>query len=132
MNLAYELHEARKARLDRFSQAAKNRLHAKQVQLPKPKAPKQAPAPDLPASPSCNRPYFPRRREIAAQVCEQHGLTFNDLKGPRRTVKISLARHILMYRLRHELGISTPQIGQFLNRDHTSVLHALKRISAAL
>lgn len=52
------------------------------------------------------------------------------LKGKKRERAIVLPRHILMYLLRMELGLSLSDIGNFVGgRDHTTVLHAVEKVS---
>lgn len=114
MSLAFDLHQERKARLSRFSEAARRLLEEPLTELRTPTA--------------ANRPFFPRRKEIAAQVCEQYGFTIEELKGLSRKAELVFARQVLMCRLRREIGMSLPEIGRFLNRDHTTAIHALKKL----
>ena len=65
--------------------------------------------------------------EIALEVCERYGVTLADLKGPRRLRLLSAARQEFMalaYELPHA---SLPVIGRFLDRDHTTILHGVRR-----
>ena len=53
-----------------------------------------------------------------------------DLLGPCRTKDLVTARHITMYALREHTDLSLPTIGGlFDGRDHTSVLHAVNKIT---
>ena len=72
--------------------------------------------------------------EVTAEVAEKHGLTLADLVGPSRTKYISHARFEamwLLYQQRRPDGsrrLSMPQLGRFFGgRDHTSVLHGIRR-----
>ena len=69
-------------------------------------------------------------REIIATTASDHGLTVDDLVGKVRTRHISAARFEAMARIRAERKLSLPAIGRLFNRDHTTVLHALKAYSA--
>jgi hypothetical protein len=67
---------------------------------------------------------------IVADVCRQFGVTKNDLKSDRRSAPLVLARHVAMYLVKTETTWSLPQIGKFFGgRDHTTVLHAVRRIT---
>jgi chromosomal replication initiation ATPase DnaA len=77
------------------------------------------------------RPYSSVRKEIIAQICDSSGFTFDELAGPSRRAKICKVRQELMCRLKLEAKMSSPQIGALLNRDHTTVLHALRKLGAA-
>ena len=51
------------------------------------------------------------------------------IKGKKRSKELVKARHIAMYLLRNELNIPLEEIGQwFSGRDHTSVIHAVRKI----
>lgn len=53
----------------------------------------------------------------------------DDITGPARHHWVALARHVAMYVIRLETRASFPAIGMlFGKRDHTSVLHACKKI----
>lgn len=68
--------------------------------------------------------------EILEVVARFYGLEVADLEGDRRTKAIALPRHVAMYLLREETGLSLPKIGQKLGgRDHTTVLYGYEKIS---
>lgn len=72
----------------------------------------------------------PRERwqRIAKEVADRHGLTLDDLVGPLRDQKRSRARHEAMYIIRNSTNYSLPRIASlFGDRDHTTVLHGLRR-----
>lgn len=69
------------------------------------------------------------QRQIIKEVCDQYEVTMLDMFSPRRHKDIITPRHLAMWRLRYETQLSLPRIGQLFKRDHTSVLHACKRIS---
>ena len=52
----------------------------------------------------------------------------DDLKGKSRHKQIVVPRQIAMYLLREDAHLSTPEVGRLLNRDHTTVLHAIKQV----
>jgi chromosomal replication initiator protein len=55
------------------------------------------------------------------------------LRGTQRMKEIVLPRHLAMYILKTHLDISYAEIGKwFSHRDHTSVMHAVKKISKKL
>jgi chromosomal replication initiator protein len=52
------------------------------------------------------------------------------LKGPQRIAELVKARHIAMYILKEDLHLPFTEIGKwFSNRDHTSAMHAVKKIT---
>ena len=53
----------------------------------------------------------------------------NDLSGNKRSAEIAFPRQIAMYLCREVANMSFPKIGQdFGNRDHSTVMHAYKKI----
>ena len=92
-----------------------------------------------------NEVYIPDVREFLEQGENRNSLTHNgiintvarnfsvspnDITGKSRDKKITLARHIAIMLCRELLGLSLPQVGRlFGNRDHSSVIHSIKKIN---
>ena len=69
--------------------------------------------------------------DVMKAVCEHHGVTIDQLKSKRRTQDLALARQTAMYLAREIVGATLTQIGRaFGGRDHTTVMHACKKIKA--
>lgn len=60
------------------------------------------------------------------------GVSIADVKGPRRNKAVVRARQLAVYEVyRRRPDLSYPQIGRiFGDRDHTTCLHAVRKISA--
>jgi chromosomal replication initiator protein len=70
---------------------------------------------------------------IIAQTAAYFGLSIEELTGPSRGRHLVMARQIAMYLCRELTDLSLPKIGQqFGNRDHTTVMHADKKIRQLL
>lgn len=72
-------------------------------------------------------------RRILDDVAHSHGLQVEDLVGKAARAPVALARWRAMRRLRDEIRIqggepSSSKIGFWLNRDHTTVIHGLRRL----
>lgn len=68
--------------------------------------------------------------DIINLATEFFSLPTEELLGPSRTKNLVTARHITMYALREHTDLSLPIIGDlFDGRDHTSVLHAVNKIT---
>ncbi|MDO5697285.1 MAG: chromosomal replication initiator protein DnaA [Dermatophilus congolensis] len=66
---------------------------------------------------------------IMAQTANYFGLTIDDLSSASRSRTLVNARQIAMYLCRELTELSLPKIGQqFGGRDHTTVMHADKKI----
>lgn len=64
-------------------------------------------------------------------VSEYFGITLAELKGEKRDQRFSLPRQIAMFLNRELIGSSYPDIGkEFGGKDHTTVMHAWKKINA--
>lgn len=67
--------------------------------------------------------------KIIKYVADHFYLTPEDIRGKRRTRDIAFARQVAMYLARNLTELSLPKIGvEFGGRDHTTVLHAIKKI----
>jgi chromosomal replication initiator protein len=70
---------------------------------------------------------------IIAQTAAYFGLSIDDLCGSSRSRVLVTARQIAMYLCRELTDLSLPKIGQqFGGRDHTTVMHADKKIRQLL
>lgn len=72
-------------------------------------------------------PYVPTGQKIIAEVCEEFKVSQLDLLSKRRTADLVKPRFRVAYRLKTETLLSLAGIGRLLNRDHTSIIHALRR-----
>ena len=72
-------------------------------------------------------------QEVIKAVCTYFNVRQSHLKGPSRVESIVLPRQITMYLLQKELGLKLMEIAHILKKkDHTTVLHAEKKISSLL
>lgn len=74
---------------------------------------------------------------IARRVIEAAAIIFDVTpeqisEGRRRTQPVADARAVASWFLHRELGWSLPKVGLALCRHHTTVLHAVRRIDAAI
>lgn len=60
------------------------------------------------------------------------GVGVKDIKGLSRDVRVVRARHIFSWLCRHYTGCSFPQIGNYLGKDHSTVVHGVKKVSASI
>ena len=70
---------------------------------------------------------------VIGQTASYFGLTIDDLCGSSRSRVLVTARQIAMYLCRELTDLSLPKIGQqFGGRDHTTVMHANRKIRELL
>lgn len=71
--------------------------------------------------------------KVLKEVSKAFGVAVKDLKGPRRTQEVALARQVAMYILREEFDYKLEDVARYLNReDHTTVLHALDKVKSKM
>jgi hypothetical protein len=63
-------------------------------------------------------------------VCAAHGVGLREVLGSSRARTIVDCRHQAMWEIWRRTSMSLPQIGLRLGRDHTSVLHAVRKLQA--
>jgi chromosomal replication initiator protein len=67
--------------------------------------------------------------EIMKKICHYYNVRMSDLLSPRRSRNIARPRQMAMYLSKNMTSRSYPEIGkQFGNRDHTTVMHAVRKI----
>lgn len=71
---------------------------------------------------------MPARSTIINRVCTRYGVTFEELKAKSRKREYVFPRHLLMYLLTKKAGMTLADAGRLLDRDHTTVIHAIKCI----
>ena len=70
---------------------------------------------------------------IQNAVSEFYGITVEDLKGKKKSAKITFPRQVAMYLCRMLTDESFPRIGlEFGGRDHSTVIHSINKIDKAL
>jgi len=65
-------------------------------------------------------------------VADEFGVYYLDIIGECRAEPIVTARHLVCYIGANYLGLTLASIGKFLNRDHTSVMHARNKLQALM
>jgi chromosomal replication initiator protein len=67
--------------------------------------------------------------DIQRKVADYYGLKVSDLLSERRAREVARPRQIAMYLAKKMTPRSLPEIGRrFGKRDHTTVMHAVKRV----
>ena len=67
--------------------------------------------------------------DIQRRVAEYYRIRLADIHSPKRTKTVTVPRQVAMYLAKQLTSKSLPEIGrQFGGRDHTTVLHAVRKI----
>jgi len=69
---------------------------------------------------------------ILSETAAYFSLTRADLIGKSRSRPLTNARHVAMYLVRECTGLSLLKIGELFERDHTTVMHGLKKVEALM
>ncbi len=82
---------------------------------------------------TCSRPAVaaspPTANRIIDAVCSYYDVSSQSLGGQGRGKRVTTARHVAMYLLRHDACQPLAQIGRlFGDRDHSTVLYACRKI----
>lgn len=67
-------------------------------------------------------------KQIIDKVAKFYDLTSKDLLGKSREARIKTPRQIAMYLMSEEIGLSTVRIGNEFSKDHTTIMHGIKKI----
>lgn len=72
-------------------------------------------------------------KHLMQAICDFYNLEMDEILSQTREKKIAYPRQILMYLIKEEIKMSLPAIGKELGgRDHTTVLHAHRKIGKEL
>jgi chromosomal replication initiation ATPase DnaA len=75
----------------------------------------------------------PKIHQIINAVAKVYGVTAIDVMSQRRTADVVRPRQVAMYLAKRITFKSLPEIGRkFGNRDHTTVLHAIRKIEGLI
>ncbi len=85
------------------------------------------------ASPQQVSPQPQRPLEVLKKIADHFEVPIKQLRGSIRQKRYVLPRHIAMYILRMDYKIPLEEIGElFSGRDHTTVMHAVEKITREL
>jgi chromosomal replication initiator protein len=69
---------------------------------------------------------------IQDAVCAVNGITREDLLSAKRSPKVARSRQVAMFMARELTGLSLTEIARAFDRDHTTVLHAVRAVKGRL
>jgi chromosomal replication initiation ATPase DnaA len=65
-------------------------------------------------------------------VAKEYGYTVDDLRGPARHRSLTFARAIAAFLLCDQVGLSQPEVGRILHRDHSTINYELSIVREAM
>ena len=69
---------------------------------------------------------------IISEVCQFYGIEEQVLRSTLKNKNTAEARQVAMYLIRTMTNLSLPEIGREFARDHTTVMHGLKKVEQSL
>ena len=69
---------------------------------------------------------------IIRQVCKFYGIDESVIRGTLKNKGTAEARQVAIYLIRQLTNLSLPDIGKEFNRDHSTILHAIRKIEIAV
>jgi chromosomal replication initiator protein len=79
-----------------------------------------------------NAEALPTPSLIIAEVCRFYSIEERVLRGTLKNKSTAEARHVAMYLIRKLTNLSFPDIGKEFGKDHTSVIHAIKKVESLI
>lgn len=71
-----------------------------------------------------------RPQEVISLIAKEFDLKNKEIVGSSRKAELVRARHLAMYILRKEMGLTLHQVAELMGRsDHTTVLHAVEKMT---
>lgn len=71
-------------------------------------------------------------RRVLAETAKHFGLLQREIIAQDHRPCVAIPRHIACYLMRVDLQVSYPSIGRLLDRDHSTVINSVKRVSCLL
>ena len=75
---------------------------------------------------------LPTPNLVISQVCKFYNVDESVLRGNQRTKGAAEARQVAQYLIRKLTNLSLPDIGKEFDRDHSTVLYAIRKVEVAL
>ena len=75
---------------------------------------------------------LPTPQLILSEVCRFYSLDESSIRSNQKNKAVSEARQVTMYLLKTMVGMSTPDIGRELGRDHSTVVYGCKKMETLL
>ena len=71
-------------------------------------------------------------KTVAEMVATKTGYNWFELRSDRRERPLANARHLFWYMAKEFTGGTMSHLGRLLDKDHTSVIHGIRRIKARM
>ena len=75
---------------------------------------------------------LPTPNLIVSQVCKFYSIDESILRGTQKNKGTVEARQVAIYLIRKLTNLSTTEIGKEFNKDHTTMMHSIKKVESAL
>lgn len=69
---------------------------------------------------------------IITKICNYYGIEEEKLLSNTREQPIAQIRHICMLIIREKTGMTVTALGKYLGKDHTSILHGIKKVKTLI
>lgn len=113
-------------------EARRRHLAAGRFIMPKAVSPAELGRSRLPSTGTHDRWYW-KTDTLVRIGADLGGFTSAEICSVRRNANLVKARHLICWLLRRYTSLSLPGVGRMLgDRDHTSVLHACRRVDAVI
>ena len=76
--------------------------------------------------------FIPSPEDIIRETARYYGVSESDIRGSSRQKNIATARHVSSYLIRILTNFSLQNIGDILNRDHATIMAAIRKIEAGI
>jgi len=77
-------------------------------------------------------PAAERLERIQRAVCDVLRLSLEDMRSPRRAPNLVRGRQLAMYVARNQTDLSLAEIARGFDRDHSTVIHSIRRVERDL
>ena len=79
-----------------------------------------------------NRISIKPAQQIIIDVCSLAGVSPAAALGESRRAGLAKARQCIMWKLKHDRGYSSYQIGKMLGKDHATIIHGIRQVNKSI
>ena len=86
--------------------------------------------PSVNPKPKTHEQQLEETKRIIEVICHYYELPYKIVIGKSRIPRFVIIRHITIYFIKKRTDLSLVDIGKLFDRDHTTIIHALKNVEA--
>lgn len=72
--------------------------------------------------------YAMDAKSIIQKAADYSGFSYDDMMGKWRLREIAVTRHVVWYFMRYKMGMTLKEIARLFGKDHSSIIHGVRKV----